>query len=153
MGTSRSGGTLGVTGFADDRNAMTTTQARPDRFRDGLIQPFLVVAAVAGTAVQWPYRDILFRSVALPLFVLVSIAAVSWLRVTPRWTASQPRNTPRFTTLSRDNAPATLSRTKESRLTGMTGPRRSVGRLGRGKPGDRVVRLRALAAQVGGERA
>ena len=79
MGTSRSGGTLGVTGFADDRNAMTTTQARPDRFRDGLIQPFLVVAAVAGTAVQWPYRDILFRSVALPLFVLVSIAAVGSL--------------------------------------------------------------------------
>src|SRR5947208_2681693 len=75
MGTSRSGGTLGVTGFADDRNAMTTTQARPDRFRDGLIQPFLVVAAVAGTAVDGPYRDILIRSVALALLLLVSISA------------------------------------------------------------------------------
>jgi hypothetical protein len=74
-----------MTTVDDDRNhhTMTTTEqrpaARPERFRDELIQPFLIVAVVAGTIVQWPASQILFPLVALPLFVLVSIAAVGTL--------------------------------------------------------------------------
>jgi signal transduction histidine kinase len=74
-----------MTTVDDDRNhdTMTTTEqqpaARPERFRDELIQPFLIVAAIAGTIVQWPSSQILFPLVALPLFVLVSIAAVGTL--------------------------------------------------------------------------
>lgn len=71
---------------------MTTTErrpaSRPERFRDELIQPFLVLVAIAGTIVQWSDGLVLLPSVALPLFVLVSIAAVaslfSWTRLSPR---------------------------------------------------------------------
>ncbi|WP_158894195.1 sensor histidine kinase [Amycolatopsis anabasis] len=61
---------------------MTTDQrpsARPARFRDELIQPFLVLTSVVGTAVQWPGAHIAYRPLALPLFVLVSIAALASL--------------------------------------------------------------------------
>ncbi|HVR00416.1 MAG TPA: histidine kinase [Mycobacterium sp.] len=71
---------------------MTTTQqrpaARPERFRDELLRPFLVLAAIAGTIAQWPYSRILFPQVALPLFILASIAAVGallpWARLSSR---------------------------------------------------------------------
>ncbi len=62
--------------------------ARAERFLDELIQPFLVFAAVVGTAVQWPSGRILFPAVALPLFVLTAVAAIGtlvpWTRLSPR---------------------------------------------------------------------
>lgn len=68
---------------------MTTTDqrpARPARFRDELIQPFLVLTSIAGTLVQWPGAPIAYRPLALPLFVLVSIAGIAsllpWTRLT-----------------------------------------------------------------------
>src|SRR5215472_12871876 len=71
---------------------MTTTPrrpaTRPERFRDELIRPFLTLAMVGGTAVQWPLGYVLFPPVALPLFVLTSIASVvallPWTRLTAR---------------------------------------------------------------------
>jgi signal transduction histidine kinase len=61
--------------------------ARDERFRDELIQPFLVFSAVVGTAVQWPSGRILFPVVALPLFVLTAIAAIGTLLP---WTRRSP---------------------------------------------------------------
>ncbi|MCQ4079285.1 histidine kinase [Streptomyces sp. RB6PN25] len=71
---------------------MTVTEqrpaARPERFRDELIRPFLALATIVGTIAQWPYSRILFPPVALPLFILASIAAVGtllpWTRLTSR---------------------------------------------------------------------
>jgi signal transduction histidine kinase len=61
--------------------------ARPELFRDQLIRPFLVLASIAGTVVQWPH-NVLFPTVALPLFILCSISAVGtlfpWNRLTDR---------------------------------------------------------------------
>ncbi|MEV5710507.1 histidine kinase [Actinoallomurus sp. NPDC052274] len=91
-------GTLGPTGFAtavdDDRihGTMTTPEerppARPELFRDELIRPFVTLAALAVAVVQWPQKQILWPAVAVPLFVLTSIAAVGtllpWTRLTGR---------------------------------------------------------------------
>ncbi|GAA1925390.1 sensor histidine kinase [Streptantibioticus ferralitis] len=71
---------------------MTTAEqrpaVRPERIRDEPRRPFLVLATIACTIVQWPYSRILFRPVALALFVLASIAAVGallpWKRLSPR---------------------------------------------------------------------
>lgn len=70
---------------------MTTTQrptARPERFRDELIRPFLTLATLAVAVVQWPHKQILWPPVAVPLFVLASIAAVGallpWTRLSSR---------------------------------------------------------------------
>lgn len=71
---------------------MTTMEpqpaARPERFRDELLRPFLVLATIAGTIAQWPSSRILFPQVALPLFILASIAAVGalfpWARLSSR---------------------------------------------------------------------
>jgi DNA-binding NarL/FixJ family response regulator/signal transduction histidine kinase len=73
-------------------SALTTTEqgpaARPERFRDELLRPFLVLAAIVGTIAQWLHSRILFPQVALPLFILVSIAAVGallpWARLGSR---------------------------------------------------------------------
>ncbi len=73
-------------------STMTTTEqrpaARPERFRDELLRPFLTLATIAGTIAQWPYSHILFPTVALALFILTSIAAVGallpWTRLTNR---------------------------------------------------------------------
>lgn len=83
-----------ATTVADNPNPslMTTTQprpaARPEHFRDELIQPLLVLVAIAGTVVQWSDDLIVFPSVALALFVLVAIVAVGslfpWTRLSPR---------------------------------------------------------------------
>ncbi|MFJ5534735.1 sensor histidine kinase [Streptomyces sp. NPDC093261] len=66
---------------------MTTADQRPsapsERFRDELIQPFLVFAMIAGTIAQWPDSSILFPALALPLFICASISAVAAL---PSWT-------------------------------------------------------------------
>ncbi|MCA1223311.1 sensor histidine kinase [Streptomyces sp. 8L] len=72
---------------------MTVTEerpsARPPYFRDELVRPFVVVAAIVGTIVQWPSSRILLPPVALTLFILVAIAAVGallpWTRLTARW--------------------------------------------------------------------
>jgi len=72
---------------------MTMTEQRPadrpEHFRDELIRPFVTVAALAVAVVQWPYEQILWPPVAVPLFVLTSIAAVGallpWTRLTGRW--------------------------------------------------------------------
>jgi signal transduction histidine kinase len=62
---------------------MNTTEqraaARPERFQDELIRPFLALVMIAGTIARWPYSAILYPQVALPLFILVSIAAVGTL--------------------------------------------------------------------------
>ncbi|MCW2947503.1 MAG: two-component sensor histidine kinase, partial [Actinoallomurus sp.] len=62
--------------------------ARPERFRDELIRPFLALVTIAVAIVQWPDSRILFPAVALPLFVLASIAAVGallpWTRLSSR---------------------------------------------------------------------
>jgi signal transduction histidine kinase len=71
---------------------MTVTQqrpaARPERFRDELIRPFLVFVAVAGTIAQWPVTHIVFPPVALPVFILAALAAIAalfpWTRLTAR---------------------------------------------------------------------
>ena len=68
---------------------MTTTRrrlaVRTERLRDELVQPFLVFVTIAGTIVQWP-DQVLYPAVALPLFVLASIAAIAslfpWTRLT-----------------------------------------------------------------------
>ncbi|PKV91415.1 signal transduction histidine kinase [Amycolatopsis echigonensis] len=49
------------------------------QYRDELIQPALVLTSVACTAVQWPDAQIAYRPLALPLFVLTSIAALASL--------------------------------------------------------------------------
>ncbi|WP_406641758.1 sensor histidine kinase [Amycolatopsis sp. WGS_07] len=53
--------------------------AQLGRYRDELIQPALVLTAIACTAVQWPDAQIACRPLALPLFVLASIAALASL--------------------------------------------------------------------------
>lgn len=62
--------------------------ARPEEFRDELVRPFLTLAAVAGTAVQWGSNQILFAPAAHTLFVLTSIASLAallpWTRVSGR---------------------------------------------------------------------
>ncbi|GAB2995343.1 histidine kinase [Amycolatopsis acidiphila] len=68
---------------------MTTKEqhavGRPERFRDALLGPFLVFVAIAATIVQWPYTRIVFPQVALPLFILTSVAAVfPWTRLSSR---------------------------------------------------------------------
>lgn len=71
---------------------MTTPQersaARPELFRDELIRPFVTLAALAVAVVQWPRTPVLWPAVAVPLFVLASIAAVGallpWTRLTGR---------------------------------------------------------------------
>ncbi|WP_037367358.1 sensor histidine kinase [Amycolatopsis orientalis] len=58
------------------------------QYRDGLIQPVLVITAIACTAVQWADATIAYRPLALPLFVLVSIAGIvsllPWTRLPER---------------------------------------------------------------------
>ncbi|PWI44876.1 histidine kinase [Streptomyces sp. ICBB 8177] len=71
---------------------MATTEQRPDagphRFHDELIRPFLVAVAIAVTIVQWSHGHVLYPAVALPLFVVTSIAAlgavVPWTRMAER---------------------------------------------------------------------
>jgi len=65
------------------------TTTAEGRFREGLVLPFLVLVAIAVTAVQWP-DGVVFPAVALPLFVLVSIAAVGVL-VPSRWWTGRRR--------------------------------------------------------------
>jgi signal transduction histidine kinase len=71
---------------------MTTTDERPvawqDRFRDELIRPFLMLATIAVTGVEWPTSRIVFPSVALPLLVLASATAIGSLI---RWPKQQGR--------------------------------------------------------------
>lgn len=72
----------------EDRNAMTTIGPRTTDFRDGLIQPVLVLGATAVGAVQWSARDVVFPPVALALFVLTALAGIGtlfpWARLGPR---------------------------------------------------------------------
>ncbi|MBY8885212.1 two-component sensor histidine kinase [Streptomyces sp. PTM05] len=72
---------------------MATTEQRPDagprHFHDELIRPFLVAVAVAVTAVQWPHGHILYPAVALPLFVLTTVAAIGALLPTGWMTERQ----------------------------------------------------------------
>ncbi|MFD2472690.1 sensor histidine kinase [Amycolatopsis silviterrae] len=53
--------------------------AQLGRYRDELVQPALVLTAIACTAVQWPDAQIAYRPLALPLFVLTALAAVASL--------------------------------------------------------------------------
>ncbi|MGV9293179.1 sensor histidine kinase [Amycolatopsis sp. NPDC003676] len=46
------------------------------QYRDELIQPVLVLTAIACTAVQWPDAQIAYRPLALPLFVLASVSGI-----------------------------------------------------------------------------
>ncbi|WP_020672534.1 sensor histidine kinase [Amycolatopsis nigrescens] len=55
------------------------TLARLGQHRDELIQPALVLTPIACTAFQWPDAQIAYRPLALPLFVLTSIAALASL--------------------------------------------------------------------------
>lgn len=55
------------------------TPALIGQYRDELIQPTLVLTSVACTAVQWPDAQIAYRPLALPLFILTSIAALASL--------------------------------------------------------------------------
>ncbi|MFD9733192.1 sensor histidine kinase [Umezawaea sp. NPDC059074] len=70
---------------------MTTfeTTTVEGRFREGLLLPFLVLVAIAVTAFRWP-GGVVFPTVALPLFVLVSITAVGVL-VPSRWWTGRRR--------------------------------------------------------------
>ncbi|MER6877896.1 two-component sensor histidine kinase, partial [Amycolatopsis sp. NPDC000673] len=56
------------------------------QYRDELIQPVLVLTAIACTAVQWPDAQIAYRPLALPLFVLASVSGIAsllpWTRLT-----------------------------------------------------------------------
>lgn len=71
---------------------MTTVEQRPvalpARFRDELLRPALVLAAVTGTIVRWPSCRILFPVAALPLFAIASITAIGalfpWTRLSRR---------------------------------------------------------------------
>ncbi|HWO62169.1 MAG TPA: histidine kinase [Umezawaea sp.] len=65
---------------------MTTVEGR---YREGLVLPFLVLVAITVTVAQWP-GGVVFPSVALPLFVLVSIAAVGLLMPSP-WLTGRRR--------------------------------------------------------------
>ncbi|WP_329457303.1 sensor histidine kinase [Streptomyces sp. NBC_01497] len=62
---------------------MTETHQRPPAgalyFRDELIRPFLAIAAIAGTIAQWPSTHILYPAVALPLFIVLSLATIGGL--------------------------------------------------------------------------
>ncbi|MGW7532302.1 sensor histidine kinase [Amycolatopsis sp. NPDC054798] len=55
------------------------------QYRDELIQPALVLTSIACTAVQWPDAQIAYRPLALPLFILTSIAALVSLLPWPRY--------------------------------------------------------------------
>lgn len=58
----------------------------PNHIRDRVILPLIVTVSIVGTIIQWPTGHVTLRPLALPLFVLVSLAAVGallpWSRVT-----------------------------------------------------------------------
>ncbi|MFJ4655273.1 sensor histidine kinase [Nocardia sp. NPDC088792] len=58
---------------------------RPERLRDALVRPLMALAAIVGTAIQWPSSHIVYPGWAIPLYVLTSAAAVAaifpWSRV------------------------------------------------------------------------
>ncbi len=53
--------------------------ARPERFRDDLIRPFLTVTAIAVTIVQLSSRQIIWPPLAVPMFIVVSLFAIGVL--------------------------------------------------------------------------
>lgn len=59
---------------------------RPDNPQDYPLALAVAFVAIAGTIIQWPHSHIVYPSLALPLFVLTSIAAVAalfpWARLT-----------------------------------------------------------------------
>lgn len=61
----------------------------PEQAEDRLLRVVFAVAAIIGTIVQWPTSHIICPALALPLFVLTSVASIgallSWTRLPRRW--------------------------------------------------------------------
>ncbi len=61
---------------------------RPDQAQDHLLGLFFALVTIIGTIVQWPTSHIVYPSLALPLFVLTSMAAAGallpWTQLTQR---------------------------------------------------------------------